>query len=168
MEPNLALAGGRVFLMHSYSALRVPSSGQSVCLRFRDMHGPVVALPSTQGAAQHFLNFLPLPQGQGSLRPILGAARGAEGFAAMACRRRSMSERSSGWSGSMPTITFQWCFSQRATISSPLGIVCTRTTAGRLSDPSLAIQDSPYEYRIQPIGLHQVGQSAWSAVSARY
>jgi hypothetical protein len=128
--------------------LRVPSSGQSVSLRFCDLHGPVVALPCAQGAAQHFLNFLPLPQGQGSLRPILGAAGGAEGFPARARRRRSMSERSSGWSGSMPTITFQWCFSQRATISSPLGIVCTRTTAGRLSDPSLAILDSPCEYRI--------------------
>jgi hypothetical protein len=45
-----------------------------------------------------------------------------------------MSERSSGWSGSIPTITFQWCLSQSATISSPLGIVRTRTTAGRLSD----------------------------------
>ena len=53
-----------------------------------------------------------------------------------------MSERSSGWSGSIPTITFQWCFSQSATISSPLGIVCTRTTAGRLSDPNFAILDS--------------------------
>ena len=140
--------------------LRVPSSGQSVSLRFRDLHGPVVALLCAQGAAQHFLNFLPLPQGQGSLRPILVATRGAEGFPARARRRRSMSERSSGWSGSMPTITFQWCFSQRATISSPLGIVCTRTTAGRLSDPSLAILDSPYEYRIQLIGWSQVSQSA--------
>src|ERR1035437_4003370 len=59
-----------------------------------------------------------------------------------------MSERSSGWSGSIPTITFQWCFSQSATISSPLGIVRTRTTAGRLSDPNFAILDSPCEYRI--------------------
>jgi hypothetical protein len=25
--------------------------------------------------AQHFLNFFPLPHGQGSLRPIFGAAR---------------------------------------------------------------------------------------------
>src|SRR5665811_970222 len=38
--------------------------------------------------------------------------------------------------------------SQNATISSPLGIVCTRTTAGRLSDPNFAILDSPCEYRI--------------------
>src|SRR5665647_1851211 len=62
-------------------------------------------------------------------------------------RRRSMSERSSGWSGSIPTITFQWCFSQSATICSPLGIVRTRTTAGRLSDPNFAILDSPCEHR---------------------
>src|ERR1035438_5602041 len=59
-----------------------------------------------------------------------------------------MSERSSGWSGSMPTITFQWCLSQSATICSPLGIVRTRTTAGRLSDPNFAIPDSPCSYRI--------------------
>src|SRR5450756_1825355 len=59
-----------------------------------------------------------------------------------------MSERSSGWSGSIPTITFQWYLSQSATISSPLGIVRTRTTAGRLSDPNFAIVDSPCEYRI--------------------
>src|SRR5271165_4438364 len=96
------------FFLNLLEILRVPSSGQSVSLRFRDLHGPAVALACAQGAAQHFLNFLPLPQGQGSLRPILGAARGAEGFPAMALRRRSMSERSSGWSGSMPTITFQW------------------------------------------------------------
>jgi len=37
----------------------------------------------------------------------------------------------------------QWCLSQSATISSPLGIVRTRTTAGRLSDPNFAILDSP-------------------------
>jgi len=54
----------------------------------------------------------------------------------------------SGWSGSMPTITFQWCLSQSATISSPLGIVRTRTTAGRLSDPTFAILDSPCEHQI--------------------
>jgi hypothetical protein len=59
-----------------------------------------------------------------------------------------MSERSSGWSGSTPTITCQWCFSQSAMISSPLCIVCTRTTAGRLSDPNFAILDSSWEYRI--------------------
>jgi site-specific recombinase XerD len=154
-------------LGHEDLNLRVPSSGLSVSLRSRDLHGPVVALPCAQGAAQHFLNFLPLPQGQGSLRPILGAARGAEGFPARERRSRSISERSSGWSGSTPTITFQWWFSQRATISSPLGIVCTRTTAGRLSDPNLAILDSPCEYLIQPIGWSQVSQSAWLGVSAR-
>ena len=44
--------------------LRVPSSSPSVSLRFRDLHGPVVALPCAQRAAQQFLNFLPLPQGQ--------------------------------------------------------------------------------------------------------
>src|ERR1017187_8002240 len=56
---------------------------------------------------------------------------------------RSESERSSGWSGSIPTITFQWYLSQSATISSPLGIVRTRTTAGRLSDPNFAMVDFP-------------------------
>jgi beta-lactamase regulating signal transducer with metallopeptidase domain len=44
--------------------LRVPSSRPSVSLRFRDLHGPVIALPCGQGVAQQFLNFLPLPQGQ--------------------------------------------------------------------------------------------------------
>src|SRR5664279_5090100 len=43
--------------------------------------------------------------------------------------------------------TFQWCLSQSATISSPLGIVRTRTTAGRLSDPNFGILDSPCEHR---------------------
>src|SRR5664280_1638377 len=43
----------------------------------------------------------------------------------------------------IPTITFQWYLSQSATISSPLGIVRTRTTAGRLSDPNFAMVDSP-------------------------
>src|ERR1019366_5642082 len=45
-------------------SLRVPSSRPSVSLRFRDLHGPVIALPCGQGVAQQFLNFLPLPQGQ--------------------------------------------------------------------------------------------------------
>ena len=36
----------------------------SVSLRFRDLHGQVIALPWAQGVAQQFLNFLPLPQGQ--------------------------------------------------------------------------------------------------------
>jgi hypothetical protein len=31
---------------------------------FGDLHGQVIALPGTQGVAQQFLNFLPLPQGQ--------------------------------------------------------------------------------------------------------
>ena len=44
--------------------LRVPSSRRSVIRRFRDLHGPVIALPCAQGVAQQFLNFLPLPQGQ--------------------------------------------------------------------------------------------------------
>src|ERR1035437_8058234 len=44
--------------------LRVPSSRPSVSVRFRDLHGPVIALPCGQGVAQQFLNFLPLPQGQ--------------------------------------------------------------------------------------------------------
>src|ERR1019366_1523229 len=37
--------------------LRVPSSGPSVSLRFRDVDGPVIALPCAQGVAQQFLNF---------------------------------------------------------------------------------------------------------------
>src|ERR1019366_10647322 len=44
--------------------LRVPSSSPSVSFIFRDLHGPVTALPYAQGVAQQFLNFLPLPQGQ--------------------------------------------------------------------------------------------------------
>src|ERR1035437_190805 len=44
--------------------LRVPGSNPSVSLRFRDLYGPVIALPCGQGVAQQFLNFLPLPQGQ--------------------------------------------------------------------------------------------------------
>src|SRR5664279_2274237 len=44
--------------------LRVPSSSQSVSLRFRDLYGQLIALPCAQGVAQQFLNFLPLPQGQ--------------------------------------------------------------------------------------------------------
>src|ERR1035437_8924948 len=44
--------------------LRVPGSNPSVSLRFRDLYGPVIALPCAQGVAQQFLNFLPLPQGQ--------------------------------------------------------------------------------------------------------
>ena len=35
-----------------------------VSLRFRDLHGPVIAFPCVQGVAQQFLNFWPLPQGQ--------------------------------------------------------------------------------------------------------
>ena|ERR1019366_8338921 len=49
---------------HIVLHLRVPSSRPSVSLRFRDLHGPVIALPCGQGVAQQFLNFLPLPQGQ--------------------------------------------------------------------------------------------------------
>src|ERR1035437_10071875 len=44
--------------------LRVPSSGPSVSLRFRDVDGPVIALPCAQGVAQQFLNFLPLQIGR--------------------------------------------------------------------------------------------------------
>jgi hypothetical protein len=44
--------------------LRVPSSSPSVSLRFRDLHGQVIALPCAQEVAQQFLNFLPLLQGQ--------------------------------------------------------------------------------------------------------
>src|ERR1035437_2856751 len=47
-----------------FTYLRVPSSGPSVSLRFRDVDGPVIALPCAQGVAQQILNFLPLPQGQ--------------------------------------------------------------------------------------------------------
>ena len=54
---------GGDFLWRTIS-LRVPSSRPSVSLRFRDLHGPVIALPCGQGVAQQFLNFLPLPQGQ--------------------------------------------------------------------------------------------------------
>ena len=52
--------GPRIDLIH----LRVPSSSPSVSLRFRDLYGQVSALACAQGAAQQFLNFLPLPQGQ--------------------------------------------------------------------------------------------------------
>src|ERR1019366_2777587 len=51
-------AGLFVRLLHWY--LRVPSSSPSVSLRFRDLRGPVIALPCAHGVAQQFLNFLPL------------------------------------------------------------------------------------------------------------
>ena len=72
-----------------------------------------------------------------------------------------MSDRSSGWSGSIPTITFQWCFSQNATISSPLGIVRTRTTAGRLSDHNFAILDSLVNQTLVGLDLSVPKEPAW-------
>jgi len=53
-------------------------------------------------APQHLLYFLPLPQGQGSFRPVLTCAFAASG----GLSSRSTSEISSGLSGSMPTMTF--------------------------------------------------------------
>jgi hypothetical protein len=59
-QQNLNL---RIFTIR-VANLRVPSSSPSVSLIFRDLQGPVTALPCAQGVAQQFLNFLPLPQGQ--------------------------------------------------------------------------------------------------------
>ena len=58
-------------------------------------------------AAQHFLYFLPLPQGHGSLRPILGstsrgtgvAARRSWAYFASCCARRRAMPAASGWKG---------------------------------------------------------------------
>jgi hypothetical protein len=65
-------------------------------------------------APQHFLNFLPLPHGQGWFRPIASSARHGSG----GCSSCSKSEMSSGSPGSMPAITCQPCALQMATISS--------------------------------------------------
>src|ERR1035437_7198575 len=43
--------------MEILNSLRVPSSSPSVSFIFRDLHGPVTALPYAQGVAQQFLNF---------------------------------------------------------------------------------------------------------------
>ena len=52
---------------------------------------------------QHFLNFLPLPHGQGSFRPTFGPAC----FGLGGLRSRVTSEISSGLSGSIPIIAVQ-------------------------------------------------------------
>lgn len=62
-QVNIVSKLNRLFDCHLYN-LRVPSSRPSVRHRFRDLDGQVSALPVTQGVAQQFLNFLPLPQGQ--------------------------------------------------------------------------------------------------------
>ena len=94
-----------IFIFHSISAeAQVPQSGAST----------LFYLP------QHFLYFFPLPQGQGSLRPICIAKFGDGGF-----NRRSISEISSGLSGSRPMINFKPRSLHRVAISLSLSSVCT-------------------------------------------
>ncbi len=69
--------------------------------------------PGDAATSQHFLNFLPLPHGQGSLRPtFVAATTGAGGWSA-----RSRSERSSGLSGSRPMRNSISCLPHRSMIS---------------------------------------------------
>ena len=84
---------------------------------------------------QHCLYFFPLPQMQGSFRPIVIVFTiGFGGFS-----RRSTSEMSSGLSGSIPTVTFQLFLSQSTIISVARSIVCTRAIAGFPLVPNFAI-----------------------------
>ena len=86
-------------------------------------------------SAQHFLNFLPLPQGQGSLRPIFGAARAG----CLALKARSMSLMSSGFSGSSPIMHWIPFSLQKSSICWALSVVWTRTMAGFFLVPMLAM-----------------------------
>ena len=92
---------------------------------------------------QHFLYFLPLPQGQGSLRPIFWSVF----FGSTGLKRRSRSEISSGLSGSSPIMNFQPCFPNIDATSWSLFSVRTRTTAGFFFVPSLAIFWTPWSQK---------------------
>ena len=89
---------------------------------------------------QHFLNFLPLPQMHGSLRPTEATLTPGFDGVASDVRSASMSAISSGLSGSIPTTTFHPWLSHSDTISSARSIVRTCATAGCLLLPSLAIR----------------------------
>jgi len=94
---------------------------------------------TTDYFAQQFLDFLPLPHRQGSLRPTFVAT--TIGFCG--CSKRSKSPTSSGLSGSMLTRHSHPCFSKIAVTSLHRASDCTRTTAGFLSLPSLAVFFKP-------------------------
>ena len=93
----------------------------SIFIQFRPKH----KVPQSDASTlfylpQHFLYFFPLPQGQGSLRPICIAKFGDGGF-----NRRSISEISSGLSGSRPMINFKPRSLHSVAISLSLSSVCT-------------------------------------------
>jgi hypothetical protein len=83
---------------------------------------------------QQFLDFFPLPHGQGSLRPTFFPA--IVGFGGFSNRIRSLT--SSGLSGSNPIRYFQPCSSNVDVTSLNRASDCTLTTAGFFSVPNLA------------------------------
>jgi hypothetical protein len=83
---------------------------------------------------QQFLDFLPLPHGQGSLRPTFFSA--IIGFSGFNNRFRSLT--SSGFSGSNSIRYFQPCFSNNDVASLYRASDCTLTPAGFLAVPNRA------------------------------
>lgn len=88
---------------------------------------------------QQFLDFFPLPHGQGSLRPTFFAA--IVGFGGFNNRIRSLT--SSGLLGSNPIRYFQPCSSNVDVTSLNRASDCTLTTAGFFSVPNRAVFLAP-------------------------
>ena len=62
--PYIKISRSSVLFILTLDVLESTGFQAVVSLRFRDLHGPVIAFPCVQGVAQQFLNFWPLPQGQ--------------------------------------------------------------------------------------------------------